>query len=153
MPNTYYIPKRQFDKLRKRAEIAEIHEVCFVVFGRGSQIVRLVEVPNRGSNTVMQHVIKEEDFQRVRRWKSLRHLQCLGLLHTHILSDAIPSRGDLEGYAKGNLMFIYSDDTDRLRAYRLDNSRRGYVEKQVVVVEEGARLVSGRLGSQRRRCR
>ncbi len=149
MPNTYYIPKRQFEKLRKRAEIAEIHEVCFVVFGRGSRIVRLVEVPNRASDTVFHHVIMEADFQRVRKRRSLMHLKCLGFLHTHAVAEAIPSRGDIVGYAKGTLMFIYSD-SDRLRAYRLDDSRRGYIEKQVVVVKEGVRLVKGRLGRRAR---
>ena len=109
MPTRYYLTVKEFDRLKAAAGKADIHELCYLVFGRGGRIERIIEVPNRAEDTVMQHVIGRADYERARRRKSLAHLKCLGFLHTHPVSPAVPSDGDIEGYPNGTLIFIYSD--------------------------------------------
>lgn len=81
----------------------------------------------------MHHVFATADFDRVRARESLKDLNCLGFLHTHILADASPSKGDIRGYPTGTLIFIYSDIYPEFRAFRIMNGRPGYVEKNVRV--------------------
>lgn len=118
------------------SEAADIHEICCAAFGRGSRIEELIRIPNRAEDTIMRHQISPNDVDRARRVHSVRHYCLLGLLHSHILSDAVPSDGDISGYATGSLMLIYSLDTGALRAYRVTHSgKHGYREKIIKVVK------------------
>ena len=134
MPNTYYIPRSAFEKVRRSAVAADIHEVCFLFLGRGSRIKKVVQVPNRAEDTVLHHVFGTRDFDRVSVRPSLKDLCFLGFLHNHIIIAAAPSPGDIRGYPIGTLMFIYSDCHDQLRAFRLCGGRAKYKEKSVVIV-------------------
>ena len=122
--------------LRLAAARADIHEICYLVLGYGSHIKKLVRVPNRANDTVMHHEFSSNDCARVRSRRAFRKLKCLGFLHTHVVSDAYPSQGDIKGYAPGTLIFIYSDPTNQIRAFRILDRGRGYIEKAVQVLQK-----------------
>lgn len=134
MPRTYYISRRKLATLKRSAERADIHELCYLVFGRGARIMRLIRVPNRAEDSVMHHVFAARDVCKVRLRESLKQYSLLGYLHTHILSDAYPSQGDVEGYPNGTLIFIYADHCNELRAFRTADESRGYIEKCVRII-------------------
>ena len=133
MPNTYFVPRAVLRQIDKTARKADIHEICYVLFGRGSHVHRALRIPNRAPDTVMHTVIETRDVNRARSRASVRRLHVIGYLHTHILSRALPSRGDVRGWNVGTLLFIYSELYQEFRAFRLIHRRPGYVEKRVVV--------------------
>lgn len=134
MPNTYYFPKAEEQKIHRAAAAADIHEVCFLVFGHGGRVLRVVHVPNRARDTVMRHAFGERDIDCARCGPRVKALRLLGRLHSHILSRADPGRGDLEGYREGRLIFIYSEVYQELRAFRRVARASGWLEKRVVIV-------------------
>ena len=134
MPGTYRFPRTALRRIAKAAREADIHELCYVVLGRGARVERVLRVPNRAADTVLHHEIRVADFERVRRKQREAGLKCLGLLHTHPLSEAVPGPGDVSGYAAGTLLFIYGDCSEELRAYRLTGGGAVYVEKQIVLI-------------------
>lgn len=134
MPKTYYISRKDRNRIRASAVRADIHEVCFALFGRGGRIERVIKVPNRAEDTVLHSLILTRDIRRIRSELAGSKLQLLALLHSHPLSRSIPSRGDIQGNDRGSLIFIYSEIYDELRAFRITRNGRGYVEKGVVVV-------------------
>ena len=136
MPTKYYLTVKEFDHLKTAAREADIHELCYLVFGRGGHIERVIQVPNRAEDTVLNHVISRDDYERARGRKSVAHLKCLGFLHTHPISPAVPSDGDIDGYPNCTLIFIYSDTDEEIRAFRLISARPGYTEKTVLLTKK-----------------
>ena len=134
MPNQYFISRSAFKTLQRAAHAAGIHEICYVVFGSGSRVSQLVRVPNRADES-LHHVIDADDVEKVRCCRSARRYKLLGLLHTHPLSDALPGEGDIRGYSVGSLVFIYSDDSKKLRAFRMTGKGVGYIERPVHIVK------------------
>jgi len=133
MPNEYIIPRRILSHIAKDAEKADIHELCYIVFGKGSKIKKVIPIPNRADNTVLHHEIWNKDYSKILKRKSVNNLHCLGILHTHPISIAYPGKGDISGYKVGTLIFIYSDIHEELRAFRITNHHSGYIEKKVVI--------------------
>lgn len=129
----YLLGRRSFGQLVRAAERADVHEVCYLAFGRGKRILTLQRVPNRAVDTVMHHVFGVEDFDKACRRARPRGLRFIGYLHTHILSDAVPSAGDLRGYRPGSLLLIYSTTTGALRSFRV-RSRRSFDEIPIRIV-------------------
>lgn len=134
MPNTYYFPKSAFRRIKGSARLADLHELCYVVLGRGGRVSKVVRIPNRAKDTTMRHLVADRDVQRVRRRESVSGLSVLGFLHTHPASTAEPGPGDLAGYADATLLFIYADVYEELRAFRVTSHSPGYVEKAVRLV-------------------
>lgn len=134
MPKMYEFPRSALRRIQRDAARADIHEVCYLLFGRGRKIAHVVRVPNRATDTVCHSVIADEDYQRVRARRSLQGAQFLGLLHTHPIGDAEPGRGDVKGSKVGALLLVYSDISGELRAFRRVPTRKGYIEKEVLIV-------------------
>ncbi|HNQ24868.1 MAG TPA: Mov34/MPN/PAD-1 family protein [Phycisphaerae bacterium] len=134
MPHTYRFPKKALARIARASRKADIHEVCYLVFGRGGRVRSVVRMRNHARDTVLHHAFGAAEWARVRRKQHARGLNCLGALHTHPIAPAVPGRGDLAGYPPGSLMFIYADCDRELRAYRLKRGGRGYVEKRIVLV-------------------
>lgn len=130
----YLLGRRSFIRLTRAAERADIHELCYLAFGRGKRILRLQRVPNRASDTVMRHAFGTGDFDRARRLAKEEGLTFIGYLHTHILSDAKPSVADLKGYPPGSLILIYSATTGALRSFRI-RSTRSFMEIPIRIVD------------------
>lgn len=135
MPNRYFVPRSVLTGIEKAAREADIHEICCLLFGRGSRVWRAVRIPNRAPDTVMHCVIQAEDVAKARLRRSVRGLQLVGYLHTHILSRAVPSKGDVRGWRVGTLLWIYSDLYRELRVFRIAGKRPGYVEKTCILVD------------------
>lgn len=133
MPSTYRIPRPLVSRLQRESWKAGINELCYLVFGKGATISRLVGVPNRADDPVLHHVFGSGDFERVRSRRSLNGLYFLGFLHTHPVPPVSPGKGDIEGYRKGTLIFIYSQVEHSLGAFRLLGGREGYLTKHVVM--------------------
>jgi len=93
-----------------------------------------MSIPNRAEDTVLTHVIGSRDVHRVRKDRSVRGLWLLGFLHTHPVSVALPSAGDLAGYAPDTLIFIYSECHEELRAFRVARKPGKFIEKKVDIV-------------------
>ena len=134
MPNTYCFPLRAYRRLKDDAVAAGITEICYLLFGSGSTIKRVVRVPNRAEDTVCSHVFGAEDFARARRGARKHGLNFVACLHTHPVSEAMPGAGDVTGYALGALIFIYSKATGELRAFRITKKGRGFSQKKVIIV-------------------
>jgi len=115
----YHFPLRALARIRASAHRAESHELCYLVLGQGRKIMRVVQVPNRAPDPGGHHVFGQADWERVRRRKSNQGMKCLGFLHTHPYGPAVPSKGDIRGYRRGTLIFIYSELTKDLRAFRM----------------------------------
>lgn len=133
MARPFIFSRNQYYRIKRAAAEAVIHELCYLVFGRERQVVRVIRVPNRASDTVMHHVFGSEDFDRVQSWPSLKKLSFLGFLHTHILSDAVPSLGDIAGYPQKTVIFIYSADTESLRSFEIVGGKIGYIERAILL--------------------
>jgi len=131
----FTIERRQIVQLKRAAVRAGIREICYVVLGRGSKIGQLIRVPNRARDTVMRHQISPRDVRFARRRKNALNFPLLGLLHTHIISRAYPSAGDVAGYSQGAVLFIYSDHYDEFRAFRLVGDVKKVVEIPVEIIE------------------
>lgn len=131
MPNTYHFPSRSLVRLHRESHKSGIHELCYLLFGRGARIIKTVRVPNRAEDTVLNHVFGTADFERARSHDSVRTLSFLAYLHTHPCSPARPSPGDVRGYEPGTLIFIYADISCDLRAFRLRVGGKRYVEKPI----------------------
>lgn len=115
----YHFPLRSLARIRTSAHRAESHELCYLVLGQGRKIKRVVQVPNRAPDPAGHHVFGQADWERVRRQKSTQGMKCLGFLHTHPYGLAVPSKGDIRGYRRGTLIFIYSEVSKELRAFRM----------------------------------
>ena len=122
-------------RIEKAANKADIHEICYLMFGRGSRVYRALRIPNRAPDTVMHCVINNQDVAMARLRRSARDFHLLGYLHTHILSRAVPSEGDIKGWSAGTLLFIYSELHKEFRAFRVVDKRPGYIEKRIILVE------------------
>ena len=131
MPSTYHLPRTLLRRLQRESHKADIHELCYLLFGRGARISKMIKIPNRADDTVLKHVIMSRDVERVRSLASVRHLSQLGYLHTHPVSQARPSQADVKGYAPGTLIFIYADCFRDLRAFRIRIDGRRFVEKMI----------------------
>lgn len=130
--------------LRRVCARAGIREVCFLVYGRTRNVKRLVRVRNRAKDAVLHHVFGSADFDRVKKRMSASGLRFLGYLHNHVVSRAVPSEGDINGYRRRAVIFIFSAYYDELRCFRIVKRDVPFVELPVVI-ETGAR------GHQKRR--
>lgn len=135
MPSAYFVPSSELRRIEKASRKTDIHEICYLLFGRGSHVYRALRIPNRAPDTVMHCVVYNRDVEMARLRRSVRDLHLLGYLHTHILSHAEPSGGDIRGWPTGTLLFIYSKVYRELRAFRWTHEHPGYVEKQIVIVK------------------
>lgn len=134
MPNQYYFPRTLLRAVRRAARRADIHEICYLVLGRGATVQRLARIANRAQDTVMNHELDSKDVRRIlARERREGGLHLLGYLHTHILSRAFPSKSDIAGYRDGTLMFIYSEVFDELRAYRLVPRGKGFLDRPILI--------------------
>jgi len=134
MPNTYRFPRRAYRRLKDDARASGIMEVCYLLFGNGATIKRVIRVPNRAEDAVCTHVFGIKDFTSARGQMKKRGLHFIACLHTHPVSGAIPGTGDIAGYAVGVLIFIYSKAASELRAFRITKKGRGFTEKKVMIV-------------------
>lgn len=134
MPNRYFFPRRALRHIRTSARGADHAEICYVVLGRGARIRRALRIPNRAPDPRGRHIVTVRDYENVRQKASRWSLNCLGILHSHPVSDAFPGEGDIDGYDPGTLIFIYSVPDDALRAFRLKTAGKRYVEKSVILI-------------------
>ncbi|MBN4058962.1 hypothetical protein JYU10_00665 [bacterium AH-315-J04] len=128
---TYDFPRSAMRRVMHASNVADIKEVCYLLFGRGRRIISVIRVPNRAEDQVLNHIFLEKDFNRVRNRSSLEGLNFLGYLHSHPISKAILSKGDIEGYPYGSLLFVYADIYKELRAYRTRQGRPRFHEQKI----------------------
>lgn len=131
----FEISRKRVDTLRRAAELAGIREICFAVMGRGRKIQKMVRLRNHAPDKVMHHVIANRDVRLVVKRERKNGLRLLGLLHTHILSEAKPGPGDIAGYHVGAIMFIYFELKDEFRAFKLLGRRKGVQEIPIYRVD------------------
>ncbi len=131
MPRKYRFPRQAYVRVKRAAHRADVRELCYLLFGKGGTIDRVIQVPNRAVDDVCHHVFGTADFERVRLKMKKLGYKHIGYLHTHPVSEPVPGPGDVAGYAKGALVSIYADRTKELRLFRITKKGKGYVEKQL----------------------
>lgn len=122
-PERIRIPVLAMRSVHRAADRAGIREVCFAAFGAGGDIATMVRIPNRASDPFLHHRIWDKDVRKARRALRDRGLECVALLHTHIVSRPFPGDGDICGYAPGSIVLIYSSLYRECRAFHVSPRR------------------------------
>jgi proteasome lid subunit RPN8/RPN11 len=102
----YVVFQPDLQKLLRKALInaRSLREIAGLIVGAG-RFLSLIEVRNtaRRLGSFQLHL---GDWRKVKQACKTLGLSVSGTFHSHVASDAIPSRGDIEGANDGDLMLI-----------------------------------------------
>ncbi len=103
---SYVIFEREVKKLLKKAltRAQSLREIAGVIVSNGG-FLSLIEIRNTAKR-VGSFRLHRGDWHKVERACEILGFKVAGTFHSHVASDPIPGRGDIEGANHGQLMLI-----------------------------------------------
>ena len=121
MASEYRIQKHLIETLHRQAYAAqqEAHlEVCGVLVGRSRDILELRYVTNV-KREPYTHSMRRTDVEEIESDVATTGLSILGTFHSHPVSEARPSGGDIAGGFCNGMELIYDVCGEQARLWRL----------------------------------
>ncbi len=141
---TITIDRLHYELLRAYSEEAYPYECCGFLLGEttesGRRIVSTMPAQNAREPEAQHHrfLIKPEVFLRMERFARERNLDVIGFYHSHPNGAAQPSQYDAEHSWPWYIYIIVAvedGEAKDLRAWSLEDDRRGFEDHEIEVVE------------------
>lgn len=135
------IPARVLAGLRREAAAAAPAECCGVLVGQKHQgaphIRTLLPVPNQAA-APGRYLIDARTVLRLEKQAACAGLEVIGFYHSHPGTPALPSDADLELACPGYIYVIVGSENGAVRAWRVQDDRRGFCELPLTSLEGAA---------------
>ena len=117
----YKISKKEYSRLRDRAKKAQRidqSEVCGALISSKNEFLRLEFLKNYSANGC-SFEISVDEVKKLRKSLMNKSEKVVGLFHSHPISEAIPSKRDIDESPLNRLMLIYDVCGLEARLYRI----------------------------------
>jgi [CysO sulfur-carrier protein]-S-L-cysteine hydrolase len=116
------------------------NEACALLAGRGGAVARVYALPNAEASPTFYIVEPKAQLRAMTEMDDLG-LELVGIFHSHVATEAYPSRTDVElaAYPDAAYLILSLADQDApvLRAYRI---RDGQVDEEQLTVLDDSRV-------------
>jgi proteasome lid subunit RPN8/RPN11 len=129
----YVMPRtalRELHRLARQAQRLDQGEVCGLLGANVHCRLVLYLLPNR-SRRPGHFRIRQADYLAAQRAISEQGKRVLGTFHSHPISEAIPSPGDLQGQRPGSLLLIYDVCGRKARLWKILKRGRQKITKEI----------------------
>ena len=131
----YVLPRRERLNLHRKALQAQRRdqsEVCGILIADRKPRLKLHYLENR-STRPGHFEMNSSDFATARRSAQLLGGQLVGTFHSHPVSEAVPSRSDLNRAKLNSLLLIYDVCAHRVRLWRVKKKGTGRTCEEVFI--------------------
>ncbi|MDH3361506.1 MAG: M67 family metallopeptidase [Nitrosopumilus sp.] len=107
--------------LSEHSENQKPNEACAILFGKGNLVSELFLTENIGASPV-NFTISNDQLIEAYKTAEEKHLEVIGIFHSHPNSDAFPSNTDIEFMQSNPVVWIiYSGVNKNFRAFILES--------------------------------
>jgi proteasome lid subunit RPN8/RPN11 len=131
----YFLPHGEFKLLQRRAHKAQREdqgEVAGMVLAVNSRLLSLLFLHNCGKGG--SFAFEESEIRNARKRARKLQQRVIGTFHSHPISAAIPSPGDLRGARLNSVNLIYDVCGRTARLWRISMKRRRKIAKEIKLV-------------------
>lgn len=129
------IPKSVYDRMMEEARRVYPEEACGFVIGKDARATDYIAIQNMDHSTVSYAMDPKEQLRAFKRIQS-EGLELLGIFHTHVASEASPSRVDREMAFYPEVSYLIASLKDmqnpELKSYKIADDR--VISEEVVIV-------------------
>jgi proteasome lid subunit RPN8/RPN11 len=119
----YVVARHQIERLFRRARVSarSLREIAGLIVADGCYL-SLIELRNT-SRRPGSFQLHRGEWHKVEKACAVLGLRVAGSFHSHVVSDATPSNGDIRGATDGDLMLIFDAIGQAVRLWKIQKGK------------------------------